>query len=667
MLIVKRLVYAVIVWMVSFLPVLLYAQDSVYNEILKDIEVTGKIQSPQITTVIPSQTLSGKRLEQLNSYSVADAVRYFSGAQIKDYGGMGGLKTIDVRGMGSQHTTVLYDGIALANAQNGTVDLGKFTLDNVQQISLYHGQNDYLLQPAYAATFSHILSLQTRLPNFENNKKYYLQSTFKTGSFGLLNPSVLWQQQIDSTLSFSINAEWIKAHGRYQFQYSANDFDTSGSRQNAGIDAVRAEAALFKIKDSTTEAFTKIYYYQSQRGLPGAVVSNRFYHPQQLWDKNFFTHTQYKKLLGKKYTLLAHFKYSNDYTKYRDPEIVTSSGILTNTYIQQEIYTSVAQKLSIKKWWTTGLSTDYIFTTLNADIDNFLFPERNNFSASHSHYFRLQKLQINASLNFLHVKDKINSSIQQEDITRLLPFVGISFKPFYNAQFALRASYKESLRIPTFNDLYYTLYNSRYLEPEYAKQYNAGFSWIKKNNIPVDSITVASNIYYNEVTNKIIGFPSASLFRWTMMNLGKVSIRGAELNISADKKIAAESFINFNVNYTYEKALNTTKGSDTYLQQIPYLPRHSSTVYGALNHKKWHMHYSFIYTGERYFSPENIQENYLQPWYTTNISIGRELKWNNVEQKIEIAINNLFNQYFEVVKSYPMPGRNFKFIIQFKL
>ncbi|MDR2809837.1 MAG: TonB-dependent receptor, partial [Tannerellaceae bacterium] len=41
--------------------------------------------------VIPSQRLAGEKLEALSSFSVADAIRYFSGIRIKDYGGIGGL------------------------------------------------------------------------------------------------------------------------------------------------------------------------------------------------------------------------------------------------------------------------------------------------------------------------------------------------------------------------------------------------------------------------------------------------------------------------------------------------------------------------------------------------------------------------------------------------
>ncbi|WP_449399736.1 TonB-dependent receptor [Chryseobacterium wanjuense] len=63
--------------------------------------------------------MAGDELERLNSQSVADALRYFSGVQIKDYGGIGGLKTINIRSMGSQHVGVFYDGIQIGNAQNG--------------------------------------------------------------------------------------------------------------------------------------------------------------------------------------------------------------------------------------------------------------------------------------------------------------------------------------------------------------------------------------------------------------------------------------------------------------------------------------------------------------------------------------------------------------------
>ena len=110
-------------------------------------EVTVNARS-RFREVIPAQTLSGKAIEALRSHSVADALRYFSGVQIKDYGGVGGIKTVDMRSMGTNHMGVFYDGIQLGNAQNGQIDLGKFSLDNIEAIDMYNGQKSDIFQSA---------------------------------------------------------------------------------------------------------------------------------------------------------------------------------------------------------------------------------------------------------------------------------------------------------------------------------------------------------------------------------------------------------------------------------------------------------------------------------------------------------------------------------------
>ena len=120
--------------------------------------------------VIPAQTLKGEELRKLNSFSVADAIRYFSGLQIKDYGGVAGLKTVNIRSMGTNHTGVYYNGIQLGNAQNGQVDLGKFSLDNIEEISLYNGQKSDIFQSAREFGSSGSIYLTTRRPRFEGEK-----------------------------------------------------------------------------------------------------------------------------------------------------------------------------------------------------------------------------------------------------------------------------------------------------------------------------------------------------------------------------------------------------------------------------------------------------------------------------------------------------------------
>ena len=225
--------------------------------------------------VIPAQVLSGKVLEGLNSHSVADAIRYFSGVQLKDYGGVGGLKTVDVRSMGSNHMGVFYDGIQLGNAQNGQVDLGKFSLDNIDEISLYHGQKSDIFQSAKDFGSAGNLYLRTKRPKFDPGKRDNLNITMRTGSFGLANPSIRWEHKLSRSLSLLANVEYTYATGQYHFRYRKffSDhtlaWDTTAVRQNGDIQALRAEGGLFgALTDG--QWMLKAYYYDSRRGIPGA-------------------------------------------------------------------------------------------------------------------------------------------------------------------------------------------------------------------------------------------------------------------------------------------------------------------------------------------------------------------------------------------------------------
>ena len=232
---------------------------------------------------------------------------------------------------------------------------------------------------------------------------------------------------------------------------------------------------------------------------------------------------------------------------------------------------------------------------------------------------------------------------------------------FNNINLNLRAFYKRVFRMPTLNDLYYTFIGNKNLNPEYTNQYNVGATynhsfkhiWLSRIEIQIDG-------YYNQVEDKIIAMPTSNQFRWTMLNLGYVEIRGVDMAVQSSWQIA-QLGINLRLNYTYQKAQDfTTPRSDTYGGQIPYIPWHSGSLIAGFTLNDWIMNYSFIYTGERYESVANIPENYAQPWYTHDLSLSRTLKVANYDFRLTAEVNNLLNQQYEVVQCYPMPGINFK-------
>ena len=134
-----------------------------------------------------TRVISGPGLRAMSAYSVADALRFTSGAQIRDYGGIGGLKTIDIRSIGNQHTAVSYGGVTITNAQNGIVDLGRMSLQNVGLISVCKGFGGDLLRPAADYASASRVSIVPLRPTF-GAKGYNLRASLQGGSFGTVSP-----------------------------------------------------------------------------------------------------------------------------------------------------------------------------------------------------------------------------------------------------------------------------------------------------------------------------------------------------------------------------------------------------------------------------------------------------------------------------------------------
>lgn len=660
----------------GFLPTHLLSQksdkDSLRTSEIQQIILNRKFQEQG---VIPSQKLQGAELEQMNSVSVADAIRYFSGIQLKDYGGIGGMKTVNIRGMGTQHVGVFYDGIQIGNAQNGTVDLGRFSLENLESISLYNGQKSEIFQSARDFGSSGSIYLQSKIPSFKKFKKTNARIGYRSGSFGLVNPSLLLEQKISNNISFSLNTEYINADGKYKFYQrtalpdGAMAWEREGIRTNGDVEAFRAEAGIFgKINRGNWNL--KAYYYDSERGIPGAITKNSDIFSSRQWDRNFFVQGSVEKQISSKYTFKINAKFADDYLHYYNDNPGGTPFLIDNTYKQKELYFSTAHQYSILDFWKVNLSADYQYNTLDANLRDFAYPERNTELVALATQLDLKKLMFQASVLGTFVQESIENtkfSVPQNR-NEFTPAVFASYQLLPN--FKLHAFYKRIFRMPTFNDLYYTEIGSSQLKPEFTNQYDLGFSFTKDfENGVLKSFNFLADAYYNEVTDKIIAYPKGQQFRWTMVNLGEVQIKGIDVSTQAVWLLAQDLLFSTKFTYTFEEALDVTKSKVTsyYRNQIPYIPRNSGTALLGLNYKDWQLNYSFIYTGERYNMSMNIPENYEQSWYTSDISVSKNFNLKNTSFKLALEVNNLLNQNYSVIRNFPMPGRNYRVTLKINL
>ena len=634
------------------------------------VVTTAQRRAPE---TVPAQVLAGQELKRLNVVSVADAIRYFSGIQIKDYGGVGGLKTVNIRSMGTQHVGVFYDGVQLGNAQNGQIDLGRFSMDNMEAISVYNGQKSNIFQSAKDFASAGAVYMTTRRPRFESSKRDNLRLSFKTGSFGTANPAALWEHRFNDKLDAQVSAEYLYTTGRYKFSYrKLNGYDTTEVRRNGDVSAVRAEAGLFgRINNGGWRA--KVYYYDSERGYPGAAVREepgKFRHEDRQWDRNLFAQGSLRKNVGKRYSLMVNAKYAYDFLHYlSDPREDVSTMYVDNRYHQQEAYLSAANEFRITDWWRASLSADAQFNTLTADLTDFAYPTRLTLLGAAATAIDFERFKMQASLLYTFVHDHTRyAGAAAGDRDEWTPTVIAQYKPLRNEELSFRAFYKRIFRMPTLNDLYYTFIGNKYLNPEYTTQYNIGAIYGRnfRRGI-VRRVEAQVDGYFNQVKDKIIAMPTSNQFQWTMLNLGYVEIVGVDASAQVQWQFGPVA-VNSRLSYTYQEAQDRTDpASEWYGGQIPYIPWHSGSVVVGGVWREWDLNYSFIYTGERYESRANTPANHAQPWYTSDLSLSRNIRFRSSTLRVTVEVNNIFNQQYEVVQCYPMPGTNFKIKLNWTL
>jgi vitamin B12 transporter len=647
------------------LPILCAAQK---HDTLASVKVISKKEKDISTTTTPLQQLNNEQLQKINSITVADAVKQFAGVQVKDYGGIGGLKTVSVRSLGANHTGILYDGIAIADAQGGQIDLGKFSLDNVEQIQLYNSSSTDILLPARAFASASLLTIKSSSSILNTAEKQQLKIKVQQGSFGYFSPSLLFKTRIGEKFQTSISGMYQTAKSEYPF-ISYENSSLTEIRKNSDINAYRLEYDAAYFRNDSNKIKFKTYYYNSKRGLPGSIILYNNTSSQRLNDENFFAQATWQNKLNNRNEFLLSTKLSLDKNYYLDPSYPNNFGKLENDFHQKEIYVSAAYKYFIAKYVELSYASDYFNSTLNrTDIfaDSFANPTRNTSLNNIAFQIKKNAFEINGNLLHTSITEKVTNGKSGRNLNAFTPSISSTIKPFNNKTIYLRAFYKHIFRAPTFNDLYYTNIGNVNLKPEVADQYNVGITFSTNNISFLDKIIFTTDAYINNVSDKILAVPRQNLFQWSMQNIGTVKIKGLDATLHLHFKEIGGLQLASNISYTFQQALDLSDASLTsYKTQLPYTPMHTSSVNVSAQYKNAALSYNLLASSYRYRQGDAIAENLLQGWSSHDVSLAYTLKEN---YKIVAEANNFLNTQYEIIRYYPMPRFNYRIslIVNFK-
>ena len=629
--------------------------------------------SVKVRPVVPAAEQVYLPLQSATPQQMAAVLQHFTGVQVKDYGGAGGLKTVNIRSLGSEHVGIFLDGIQVDNAQNMQVDLGRFSTDGIGTVALYNGQKSRRLQTAkeYASGAAVHLTSDPPLHFDGGGGRFRLRG----GSLGTFNPSLLWDKLLGEKVSLRTQAEFLTSNGRYKYPC----FDTTLVRENGDIKSLRLEMQLFGTPYNGSWML-HAYAYGSERGFPGPVIRRASGFPfsaERQADQDIIVQGGWSQDWTDRYSTALKFKYSNTYTHYdTHPEKNPMAIPYDLHYRQNSGYLSLAQSYVLADPWSIDLSTDGQFNALNSDVGQFVTPRRTTFIGALATRVAWDTFRAAAHLVYMGAWDFFDTPSaggwSREDTYRdaWMPSLSLFWRPASHLEFDAYA--KRSYRLPSFNDLYYSQMGNSSLVPEQAEQYGLDIrlNGRKPANCHWD---VRISPYFNRVSNKIVAIPTSSQFRWTMLNIGLVDVTGLDTKAEAGIN-RGDWFLEWTLRYSFQQALDhSDSGSLTYGNQIPYIPRHSGGIGLEGRYGYWSLCWDTSVSGGKWSRTANIDDYYIEPWSISDASVSRlyyltDLGHRTLVPELTITLNlgNVFNRPYQIVQGYPMPGFNALLSIELK-
>lgn len=598
------------------------------------------------------QSLGGPELQKLSTTTIADALKYFAGVQIKDYGGLGGLKTVNVRSLGSQHVGVYIDGVRLTNAQNGTVDLGKFSLSTLESVSLYNANKLEPCQSASEYASGATVYMRTRRPQSDS-----LSVLGGIGSFHTYRGRVNLQFNRSGWSGF-IDGEYVNSKGDYPFRYKSEYEDTVGTRRNSDIEYTRVEGALFKGGFSS-----HVYFYISERGCPGGIVrrlSDRYVNVGREWDTDFFAQTSWHHRFNNAHQVKFILRYGHEYLRYNTnyPENQNTAKV-DNHYWQNDAYASAAYAYRPADWLIINTGYDARMSWLDADLRRFSVVRRLDQKAVLAAEFNYRRFRLAASALYQHYRDHTITHVGAADpLSKVTPAVTLGYSIY---GITLRAWYKSIFRAPTLNDLYYTQVGNRDLKPEFTKQWDLGAEYWY--NAPTWTAGIQADVYINHIDDRIVCLPVRGTYTWSMLNYGETYCRGLNATMTG-QYMSGDWKYSLVYTLTWQRDLNRTDPSDpdTYDKPICYSPTFSCGLTGIAGWKDYSLTVSYLHVGKRmwsYADPRDI----LSPY--NNVDLKLSGSWKSFTASFEV--NDLFDVQYEHIPRYPLPGRQFKFTLSYSI
>jgi vitamin B12 transporter len=631
-------------------------QDSLLRTYLLNevIVTTQRIPRPALTSPAFTNVLSRRDIDASGGTSLASVLGPAEGLFLKDYGGPSGLKTISQRGLGTEHTLLLLNGMPVNSVHNGGFDLGLLSSYDIGRIEVVHGGQSALHG---ANAVAGVVNVLTRTMDEGET----IAGGMTVGPFGYRHyHAAAGNAMLPSTWRVSIARE--QSTENFPFVFRNGPQSLTLVRQNADVAANRLSASFTAPLSPRLHLSSFVALLDAERGVPGIVVGPFSSSKARQADRTGLLQATVTATPSSIVTWETRVQGQYGYQRYRDPDLMIGFAPVDNYLTSREIH--IESHAGIEAGGGLRLYVGGDLALIRAEGNTYRDEvSRTRWGVALAGEQRLLGVQdaFHVSL-FPAIRYDRASAIMDAWSPQLGLFVNIPVEMpflFSDAALRMRAMASRNFRAPTFNEMFYAGgggIGNPYLRPERSGAYEVGLGWSGK----------WLGEHHLEITGFVIGMKdrivwvSAPGGNVTPRNLRTVDARGIELSY-----VLITGDLRFTVHYARrrtEKMSEDYPGDPNTHVQVIYTPQETAGMQGSWSVDPGIPHITAIdffggygFIGHRYITEDN--HDFLPGYQVFSAGCGVHVSGEHVQVHLRLQVENMLDVMYEVMAGYPMPPR----------
>lgn len=597
---------------------------------LREVTVRGVLPERYMAGLFV-QSLDSSTLNQFALKKLDEILGQTTPLAFRNYGN-GQLSSIGFRGLSSNHTAVLWNGVNINLPTIGQTDFSSLSVASFDKLTIQYGAGAAQLGTDAIGGGISLESTPLR------GKRFAVRGGVEYGSFGN------WSAQASSRYQHQINDRWSLS-GKTQFNtinylnnYSENEF--KGRR----------------LEHSRThqKSFSQDLFFEHKKGR---MISAHLWvndHQLTLWPDVIAS----RELTGIN-SFRSMLKYSDGRWTLRGSFVSDLIDYGTGDYSAMD--RSRVDRSSVKadrEWrWQAGKFNGSLVggvevTYFKALVDGF---GTSGVDETRGDLFILSRL-VHASGLIGSVN--LRQSVAEGFSVPFTPSFGLEYPIIRKENYKLSASgsLARSYRVPTLNERYWKDLGNPDILPESGFNKELGLS--QEQVLRRVKLKSRLNIFHNKVDNWVYWNPTTS---YRAENVQMVIARGAELFHSISFlnerwKAGLDHTIGY-TRSTQEKSYDTYS-TDLLGKQLRFTPVWVSNLSAFVRYRNSQLMLQHQFESVRYTTFDNRQ--YLPAYQLIHVLLQQTIRLGQVSAQLQGRVWNLTNQLYLNAKSMAMPGRSFQ-------